>query len=321
MSFPLLLTHDDPSAPSATVLIADAVPGADAHGHYNQLIAYWATHVRLPFYVSDKRSPDPGIPSDTATGSLYVLWSAQLLAQVDVDTITQFKEAAATFRAVPASAAASSEPLYCRYLLIRRSDGGLVSGNSARALLGWQPLPSLPTDLTASDRRDREIAHDDAEFAHMVGVRRETHMFLAARLPDYFVCVRCASQYFALRFGAPVITVGLRWPGSLDTPGPAPAPSPNAPQQPQPTQSYPFIASAGDGCTLITVLAASGAGQPHGYFVLEETPAPAEARLADAGFFTIEGTNAASIALPYAEVVPLLISWGWTQVSESELVG
>lgn len=328
--FPLRLRHDAEGAPVATVLLAEAVTAADASRHWCQLAAYWAAQARLPCYMSDAPpQADPNVPSRAGVGSLYVLWSAQLIGQVDADTIAAFKQAATGFRPVAAPAAndaALTSPLYCRYLLVRRSDGGLISGNAAREIIGWAPLPPLPAGappLSADAARDREIAHDDAQF--LVRARVETHMSLAARLPGYFVCVRVASRYFSLRFGAPVIAVGVPQQQTHDDQA-APFPPPSAAASsgssvPAPTVGF-LAAEEDPGITLVTVAVPNGGGGDGGgggWLVQEEAPAHAETALANAGFFTQEGTNAASIELPMAEVVALLTSWGWVQLAVDDV--
>lgn len=325
--FPLRLRHDAPGAPVATAYVADATPAAAASGHWCQLASHWCDTVGLPAYMADAPAK-PGAASASGAGSVYALWSAQLIGQVDVDTLGEFKAAAAGFRAVPppatpGDAAAAAAPLYCRHLLVRRSDGGLVSGNAARALVGWAPLPPPPPGAgpeSASAARDRELAHDDAQF--LVRAPVETHVALAARLADYFVCVRVSSRYFSLRFGAVVIAVGV--PPVVGSGGggggegalvPVPAPLPPAPAAA--AASAPQLgflaAEEEDGVTLVTVAvrAADGGG---GWAVEEEAPPAAEAALADAGFFTGEGTNAASVQLPLGEVVALLAGWGWVHL-------
>lgn len=321
------LRHDDTRAPSATAFVADALPGAETHGHWCQLAVYWAEHASLPCFVGDGPSGNASVPGRAGNGSLYVLWSAQIIGQVDIDTIAAFKQAAGGFRSVVAPDPgdhAARAPLYGRYLLIRRSDGGLISGNAARAIVGWDPLPPPPAgaQLSAAAERDREIAHDDAQWLS----RRppETHVSLAERLPDYFVCVRVASRYFSLRFGAVVIAVGVRAAGAaaaaISSVAPAAAPAVLLQRSQAAAPPVGFLAYEEDaGITLVTVAvrAATAAGQ--GWVVEEEAPEAAQSLLAEAGFFCGEGTNAASIELPLAEVAAMLASWGWTQLVPEEL--
>lgn len=325
MSGPLRLFHDDPSRPAATVRVAEAAPGAqDSPERWGQLATYWAQHAGVAYWVDDKSSSDASCPSTSAPGSLYTLWSAQLIGQVDVECIEGFKAALPSFRPAPAPAPGSApshagEALYCRYLLVRRSDGGLVSGNAARALIGWQALPPVPPGLSPAQAREREVAHDQAQFEAWAkhGGR---HVTLADSLPDYFIFVLCKSQYFFLRFGAVVLTVGEGQPRGAPT-GQASAPALPAgtAADAETSPGFFFLALQEDDCTLVTLVEPL-AGAGGGYSVPEEPPAEGERRLAEAGFYTQEGTNAASMALPCQEVVALLLSWGWAQVSEADLL-
>ena len=322
--FPLGLRHDSHGAPVATAYIAEAVTAADESRHWCQLAAYWATHAHLPCYLADApEQSNTGAPSRAGSGSLYVLWSAQLIGQVDVDTIVEFKHAATGFRAIPPSApndTAAGGPLYCRYLLVRRSDGGIVSGNAARELIGLSPLPPPPAPLSLAAARDREIAHDDAQF--LIRAPVETHVALAARLPDYFVCVRVASQYFTIRFGAVVLAVGVKQGGAAAAPlllhQPPPSATTASAIQAQVLPSIGFLVDYDGDVTLVSV-AVRATGGVVGWVVNEEPPDDAERALAEAGFFTQEGTNAASIQLPLLEVVALLTSWGWAQLAVEDL--
>ena len=311
--FPLRLRHDDVMAPVATAYVTAAPP--DYVGPQTcQMATYWAARARLPFYVSDKAPSEPGAPSRAGVGSGYVLWSAQLLSIVDVETIALFKHAAASFHAVgPLTSDATAAPLYCRFLLVRRMDGRLISGNAARALIGWAALPPPPAAITDVAARDRELAHDEREFLSQRPV--EPWISLAARLPDYFVFVRINSQYFSIQFGAIVIAVGV----GADTAAALPAgPSTSlTPLTAVTMTTHGFVVDeVEDGVVLVTVVERDAATAA--WTVRETPPEDAERALVAAGFLA-EGENAMSVTMAPADVVALLRSWGWVEVDANEV--